>query len=197
MVAVAAAALQLETALDLLGYEPSNRNMTDSVTNRDSVMLTIIDYRDDLAPLFHDINAEWINALFVMEDVDRLILENPRETIIDPGGIILFVAESTLGIVGTCALKPAGPGAYELTKMGVLESARGKKAGEYLLAAAITRARTLDIDSLFLLTNHMCASAIHLYEKAGFVHDAAIMQRYGGRYARCDVAMSYPLDQAI
>ena len=27
------------------------------------------------------------------------------------------------------------------------------------------------------------------YEKAGFVHDDWVMQTYGARYARCDVAM--------
>ena len=48
-------------------------------------------------------------------------------------------------------------------------------------------------EQLYLLTNRKCEAAIHLYEKAGFRHDAAIMARYGARYARCDVAMDYPL----
>ena len=47
------------------------------------------------------------------------------------------------------------------------------------------------IKTLYLLTNHICAPAIHLYEKAGFRHDAEIMARYGARYERCDVAMRY------
>jgi ribosomal protein S18 acetylase RimI-like enzyme len=44
---------------------------------------------------------------------------------------------------------------------------------------------------LYLLSNKKSAAAIHLYEKLGFVHDAEIMQTYGARYARCDVAMRY------
>ena len=45
--------------------------------------------------------------------------------------------------------------------------------------------------TLYLLTNRKCAPAIHLYEKLGFEHDAAIMAEYGARYKRCDVAMRY------
>jgi GNAT superfamily N-acetyltransferase len=153
--------------------------------------LTIHDYSDDLAIHFRDINAEWINAMFRLEDTDREVLDNPRARIIDAGGVILFVEAPGLGIVGTCALQKTGPTGYELTKMGVRESARGLKAGEYLLAAVIRRAMALGADPLYLLTNAKCAAAIHLYEKLGFQHDADIMARYGARYERCDVAMRY------
>jgi GNAT superfamily N-acetyltransferase len=153
--------------------------------------LTIHEYSDDLAIHFRDINAEWITAMFRLEDADREVLDNPRAKIIEPGGVILFVEAPGLGIVGTCALQKTGPTGYELTKMGVRESARGLKAGEFLLAAVIQRAMALGADPLYLLTNAKCAAAIHLYEKLGFQHDADIMARYGARYERCDVAMRY------
>ncbi|HLM52404.1 MAG TPA: GNAT family N-acetyltransferase, partial [Pseudoxanthomonas sp.] len=116
---------------------------------------------------------------------------NPRARIIEPGGVILFVEAAGLGIVGACALQKTGPAGYELTKMGVRESARGMKAGEFLLAAVIERARSLRADPLYLLTSSKCRPAIHLYGKLGFRHDADIMAQYGARYARCDVAMRY------
>ena len=156
-----------------------------------SAGLTLLGWDDSRARDFHDINAEWISAMFVLEPADRESLEQPRATIIDRGGDILFVADPDLGVIGTCALRANGDGAVELTKMGVRESARGKKAGEFLLAAAIARGRALGADPLYLLTNRACAAAIHLYEKAGFVHDPAIMRDYGARYARADVAMRY------
>ena len=154
-------------------------------------VLTIREYSDDLAGHFHDINAEWINAMFRLEAIDREVLENPRAKIIDPGGVVLFVEAKGLGIVGTCALLKTGANSFELTKMGVRESARGLKAGEFLLSAAIERAMTLNADPLYLLTNAKCAAAVHLYEKLGFRHDAEIMAKYGALYARCDVAMRY------
>ncbi len=151
--------------------------------------LRIIAYDDALAGAFHDTNAEWIETMFVLEPHDRTVLENPRRHIIDAGGTILFVEAEGSGIIGTCALMPSGDGHWELTKMGVRESARGLKAGTFLLAAVIGHARSLSPGDLYLLTNRRCAAAIHLYEKHGFVHSADIMARYGGTYERCDVAM--------
>ena len=156
-----------------------------------SEVITLHEFSVDLAGHFHDINAEWINAMFRLEETDRDVLENPRAKIIDAGGVILFVEASGLGIVGACALQKTGATSYELTKMGVRESARGMKAGEFLLAAIIDRASSLGAEPLYLLTNARCAAAIHLYEKLGFRHDADIMARYGARYERCDVAMRY------
>lgn len=151
---------------------------------------TLHDYSDELARHFREINEEWINAMFRIEDTDRELLDNPRG-LIELGGVILFVEAKGLGIVGTCALKKTGPTAFELTKMGVRESARGLKAGEYLLAATIERAMSLGADPLYLLTNSRCGPAIHLYEKHGFRHDPEIMAKYAARYDRCDVAMRY------
>lgn len=154
-------------------------------------ILKIHEFSDQLAHHFHDINAEWINAMFKLEATDREVLENPRTRIVDAGGVILFVEARGLGIVGTCALQKTGEHSYELTKMGVRETARGLKAGEFLLAAVIERAMQLKAEPLYLLSNARCAAGIHLYEKLGFEHDAGIMAEYGARYARCDVAMRY------
>ncbi|MCA8890781.1 MAG: bifunctional helix-turn-helix transcriptional regulator/GNAT family N-acetyltransferase [Hyphomonas sp.] len=157
--------------------------------------LRLVEYDDRLAPEFDAITREWVEDMFTLEEKDIEIIEHPREMIIDRGGVILFVEADGLGIIGTCALMPVDGDAFELTKMGVRASARGLKAGDFLLQRTIERARQLPIGSLFLLTNKKCAAAIHLYEKAGFVHDADIMDRYGKRYARCDVAMSYDLSR--
>lgn len=154
-------------------------------------MLKIIEYRDELAPLFHDINAEWISTMFVIEKVDRHVLQNPRKTIIDKGGDILFVEVEGRGIVGAGALKWSEPGQLELTKMGVQSDLRGLKAGEFLLNALIERAATMKPERLYLLTNKKCEAAIHLYAKCGFEHDAELLAKAQHHYARCDVAMTY------
>ncbi|MFM9853522.1 MAG: GNAT family N-acetyltransferase [Sphingomonadaceae bacterium] len=155
--------------------------------------LTIIDYHKGLAQAFHDINVQWIENMFVVEAHDAHVLSHPDEMIIEPGGAILFVASPDQGILGTGALMKSAEGEFELTKMGVLETARGLKAGEFLLRHLIERARLMTVKKLYLLTNHKCAAAIHLYEKLGFVHSEAIMRDYGHSYDRCDVAMEFPL----
>lgn len=176
--------------LDLIGRIEANlgeRSMTDRVA--DAVM--ILPWAPERARAFHDINAAWITEMFALEPHDLEVLENPQAMIIDRGGDILFAHVDGLGIVGACALMPADDGAVELTKMGVLASARGRKVGEVLLAAVLTRAQAMRCDPLFLLTNRKCGPAIHLYEKLGFRHDSEIMARYGASYDRCDVAMRY------
>jgi DNA-binding MarR family transcriptional regulator len=154
-------------------------------------VLAIREFSEERARDFHDINAEWIETMFRLEPTDREVLENPQRCIVAPGGTILFVEAQGLGVVGTCALQKTGEGAFELTKMGVRASARGLKAGEFLLGAMIERAGAMGAEKLYLLTNKRCEAAIHLYEKLGFRHDAGIMADYGARYERCDVAMLY------
>jgi DNA-binding MarR family transcriptional regulator len=161
------------------------------VASRARDVLTVREYSDELAKNFYAINAEWIESMFSLESKDREILTKPRETILDPGGFILFVESAELGVVGTCALMKIEDGVFELTKMGVLERARGRKAGELMLQTALTRANTMNIDTLYLLTNAKCVPAIKLYEKLGFRHDAEILTKYGAEYARCNVAMRY------
>ncbi len=155
--------------------------------------LELVDFSDALADDFRRINAEWIGAMYTMEATDHDVLDNPRARIIDRGGAILYARADDLGIIGTCALQQTEPGVFELTKMGVLAAARGRKVGEFLLAGVIERARRMNMQTLYLLTNRKSEAAIHLYEKLGFFHDADIMARYGRKYARCNVAMRYPL----
>lgn len=153
--------------------------------------LRIRPYDPSLAAQFRDINTEWIETMFVLEDSDKAVLGDPDSHIIAPGGDILFVEREGVGIVGACALRRAAPGVYELTKMGVTLQARGHNAGAFLLNAMLERARAMPVDLLYLLTSGKCAAAVHLYEKHGFVHDAAIMTRFGRDYDRCNVAMRY------
>ncbi len=177
--------------LDAIEAALDRKPLHDRAADAASRGLSVEPFSDALAGVFHDINAAWIETMFTMEATDRDVLDNPRARIVDQGGDILFVRLADIGIVGAGALQKTGERQFELTKMGVLESARGRKAGAFLLDALISRAAALNAKTLYLLTNSACAPAIHLYEKAGFVHDAEIKARFGSRYARSDVAMRY------
>ena len=155
--------------------------------------LAIRAYTDALAPDFYAINAEWIEAMFRLEDEDRRILSDPRGVIVEPGGVVLFVEAPDLGIVGAGALMKVADGVYELTKMGVAPRAQGRGAGEALLRALVARAEAIGVEELYLLTHPKCAAAIRLYEKVGFVHDPALLAVRGGKYTRATVAMRYPV----
>ncbi len=148
-------------------------------------------FHDRLAADFARINRQWIEAMYALEAVDEAQLADPRGEIVDPGGDILFVEDPELGIVGTCGLLKTGEAEFELIKMAVLPEARGRGAGEFLLRATIERAFAMGAERLFLLTNGKSEAAIRMYGRNGFVHDAEILARCGGEYARCDVAMRY------
>lgn len=153
--------------------------------------LEFLEYSPALRHHFKEINEQWITRMFTLEAGDRSTLDHPDEKIINRGGKIWFAKHKTLGIVGTGALLKKDANNFELTKMGVLENARGLKVGERLLQHMLQETKSMKIDMLFLLTNKLCEAAIHLYEKNGFVHDEKIMDAYGSLYERCNVAMLY------
>jgi N-acetylglutamate synthase-like GNAT family acetyltransferase len=142
-----------------------------------------------LNAVFKKINEEWITEMFALESKDKKVLDYPEDEILNKGGHILFVGNIELGIFGAGALIKTAEDEYELSKMGVLKTARGLKAGDFLLSLLIVLAKKINSKKLYLLTNKKCEAAIHLYLKHGFEHSSDIMQSYSKEYARCDVAM--------
>lgn len=116
------------------------------------------------------------------------MLERPDSFIIEPGGHIYFL-EAEGRIVGTYALyKLEEPGHYELAKMAVDETQRGKGYGRLLMSHAIEQAHQLKAEALILRSNSQLKSALRLYKAFGFV-DAPDLLVAGNDYARANVAM--------
>ena len=151
----------------------------------------IVGWDPAFAADFKRLNVEWVESMFRVEPGDLAVLDHPIETIIAPGGDILF-ARLNAETVGCCALKPDANGrSVELTKMAVAPNVRGLKIGEHILKSAIRRFEESGFEEMYLFSNSICGPAIHLYEKFGFVHDPEINRRFGGRYSRADVHMRY------
>jgi len=134
---------------------------------------------------FRDINLEWIERFFVVEDKDRETLNNPKKYFLDPGGAI-FMAMDGDNPVGAVALIVMGGGSVELSKMGVRPAAQGKGVGRRLIAAAVSHARELGMKRVYIETNSILAPAIKLYHEAGFV---PLKERIPTPYARADVQL--------
>jgi GNAT superfamily N-acetyltransferase len=130
--------------------------------------MEIVSFQNKYAKAFYDLNIEWLETYFYVEDYDREVLSNPDKYILEPGGYIFFAIEN--GIVqGTVALMKAGNNAFELTKMAVLPKQRGKKTGQKLMQHCIDFARENKFDKLFLYSNTILENAIYIYRKYGFV----------------------------
>jgi len=141
---------------------------------------------------FRQLNEEWIVRYFALEKKDVEALSDPRRTILDGGGRILFAVRDAVAI-GCCALVAIGPREFEVAKMAVTESAQGLGIGRRLLLAAIGTARAAGASRLFLETNSVLTTAIRLYESVGFRHLPA-ERRQASPYARSDVQMEMLLD---
>jgi N-acetylglutamate synthase-like GNAT family acetyltransferase len=117
---------------------------------------------------FYDLNIEWLEKYFHVEDHDRDVLSNPEKYIINKGGIILF-AEFNGHLVGTVALMPTkNKDTYELTKMAVNLNYRDKKIGQKLLVKIISIAEKMSFKKIILYSNRKLKNAIHLYLKYNF-----------------------------
>src|SRR5262245_45041246 len=137
---------------------------------------------------FIRLNEQWISEHFSIEESDRKLAANPFKIVSDGGHIISLVEDGR--VVGVCALFKVSEDRYELARMAVEPSERGKGYGEALLTAALSRAREKGAATVSLGSNTMLVSAIALYRKHGF---KTISEGPHPEYARCNILMEVTL----
>ena len=150
--------------------------------------ITIINYEPKLAPYFKAINAAWIEQYFKLEEHDLHQLDTPKESILEPGGAILFASYGDQ-IAGTCALIKTGEKEFELAKMGVDEKYRGKQIGKTLLKAAVEKAKAMGAIKIWLGSSTKLQPALRLYEQFDFKR----VPLQPSPYARADIRMELNL----
>ncbi|MDF2192834.1 GNAT family N-acetyltransferase [Paraflavitalea sp. CAU 1676] len=132
-------------------------------------MINIILYEDRYAADFKRLNLEWLDKYNLTESHDLMVLNDPRGTIIDRGGII-YLAQAGDEIVGSAALMKEGEGEYEFAKMAVTPEWQGKGISRLLIDQCMQTARDWKVKKLSLFSNSQLKTAISLYEKYGFRH---------------------------
>jgi putative acetyltransferase len=138
----------------------------------DSTMKPEVEFREfraEDATAFRELNEDWIEKNFGLEEKDRETLNDPEGHILKRGGRI-FMAFAEGKAVGCCALLAVRPGVFEVGKMTVAESSRGLGIGRRMLAYTVAQGKALGAESLYLETNKKLVDAIHLYESMGFQH---------------------------
>jgi ribosomal protein S18 acetylase RimI-like enzyme len=116
-------------------------------------------------------------------------LTDPAGQILAHGGQI-FVALQDEVVVGTCAVVPHGPGAFEVAKLAVASTARGRGIGRQLIDACLGYARQRGARQAVLVSNSRLEAALRLYEQRGFRY-APLPARMP--YATADVYMELEL----
>ena len=153
--------------------------------------INIINFQDNFEKDFYDLNIEWLEYFFQVEEYDYEVLSNSKKYIINKGGKIFF-AESAGNIIGTVALMPTkNKLVFELTKMAVKPEYRNKGIGKKLLKKCIDYSKSNSYSSIILYSNKKLNNAIHLYRNFGFKE---IRMEKKSPYLRANIKMIWTND---
>jgi ribosomal protein S18 acetylase RimI-like enzyme len=136
----------------------------------------VTDFKSQYSSQFYQLNRLWIEESWVLEDSDKKDLLNP-EIIIHNGGQIFF-AISKHEVIGTVAMIKNSDKIYELAKMTVKSSHRGKGIANLLMDKCIEFAFKKNASEIFLISNDSLTVARNLYEKYGFKEVVLDSQKY-------------------
>ncbi len=151
----------------------------------EQLKVNIIAFDKQYANDFTQLNFEWLEKYFYIEDYDREVLTNPKKYILEDGGEIFFALIDDK-VVGTVALIKREEGVFELSKMAVTEDYKGMRIGQKLMYSCIDFAGQRGMKRLFLDSNRKLTPAITLYHKVGFKE---IPVPVDSPYERCNIRM--------
>ena len=147
-------------------YEPCFIGLKGIGGNMDN-NIEIIGYDEKFHADFKRMNLEYLDKYNLTESHDMIILDNPEEIVLGRGGF-LWLAKAGDEIVGTVGLMNEGHGIFELIKMCVAESWRGRGISKLLMETCLRKVKELRGEKLFLFSNHQLQTALKLYSKYGF-----------------------------
>ena len=139
---------------------------------------------------YKKLSMEWLEKFDLFEEADRVMLEHPKEYILDKEGYI-FLAHYDNTIVGTIAVIKIGESSFEILKLGVNENFQGLGIGRKLMVYCLDLCKQLQARKIILETNTKLVSAIKLYESLGFKEIPLI----GAMYETADYKMELELNK--
>lgn len=149
-------------------------------------MITIEEHSPARRDDFKQLNIEWIEHWFSVEQADLDVLDDPEGHVIEPGGRIFYAVDETGAAVGCVALKAEGEGVFELSKMAVSPTRRGTGVGRLLMDAVLDAFRADGGTMLYLESNRRLEPALALYRRSGFVEREP---PHPSPYSRADIYM--------
>jgi putative acetyltransferase len=149
----------------------------------------VVSYREEFKAAFEQLNRDWIETYFVLEEPDREVFSDPRAKILASGGEIFFVVDGDQ-VQGTCAVIRHNADDCEIAKMAVAPGARGRGFGDLLMERAIAYATDIGARRVIIVSNTVLEPAIRLYRKHGFVQ---VPLETDGRYQRANIRLEREL----
>jgi len=143
----------------------------------DGEMIEIIPYKDSYKASLRKLTLEWLEKYVSVEPEDELFLDDPGQYVFSKDGAI-YLALYDNAMVGTVALYKLAERNYELAKLAVTESYKGKRIGCALIEHGIATCRGWGADTITLFTTKRLEAAYRLYLKYGFREVADEKQKY-------------------
>ncbi len=155
-------------------------------------MVRIIDYEQKHHEDFRRLNLEWLEKYNLAESHDLQVLDDPKGTILDRGGVI-YMAEENGRLIGSAALMKEAEGIYELAKMAVDPQWRGKGISKLLIEKCLDTARSWNAKKVTLYSNSQLQTALSLYKKYGFYHIGTENSPYVTADVRMELNLAHEL----
>mgnify|MGYP003402254793 FL=1 len=131
--------------------------------------IKIVEYSDHYQQGFKSLNLEWLDKYNLTESHDLEVLNDPQGTILDKGGFIWLALDENK-LIGSAALAKEHEGEFELAKMAVTSTYRGRGISKLLIETCLQKAKEIGAKKLSLFSNHQLLTALKLYEKYGFYY---------------------------
>lgn len=131
-----------------------------SIEQKDNTALAKI-----IRDIFVEFDAPMVGTVYSDPDTDRLyeVFQHPGST--------YFLAEEDGVVLGGCGIYPTKglpEGCAELVKFYLSPAARGKGLGKVLMDKAVAAAPGLGYKQIYLESFPQLATAVNMYERAGF-----------------------------
>ena len=143
-------------------------------------------YKND----FIEMNKAWISKMFAMEPEDERELGN-IEPYVEKGSQIFFALDEEEKVMACCMIAPREDGDWEIMKFAARGMYTGTGAGSACLKACIDYAKELHLPKIIIVSNRMCAHAVHLYRKFGFEEIPVDKERFP--FERANIAFEMML----
>ncbi|NNE99958.1 MAG: bifunctional helix-turn-helix transcriptional regulator/GNAT family N-acetyltransferase [Pyrinomonadaceae bacterium] len=174
----------LETRIAKSGF----RSRTLKCLDHDA-SVKIVEFEPEYARDFADLNYEWIEEMYEIEEHDREQLENP-DLIINAGGQILLALIGRQAVGTVALIQMEEPGSFELAKMAVTRDFRGLQIGKKLMVASIEYSKRVGKKRIILESNRKQIPAVKMYRDFGFIE---IEQDPNSEFQRADIRMKLEL----
>ncbi|MDO4306633.1 MAG: GNAT family N-acetyltransferase [Eubacteriales bacterium] len=149
--------------------------------------MEIVEYQEKYKKDFIELNTQWVERYFVMEQADREVLEHVEE-LLKTGAMIYFAVENGK-VLATCMAMPLGADVWEICKLAASGQYTGTGAGSAVFKASMDYAVAQGAKKLTLISNRRLKPALHIYEKFGF-REVPLNKAYWG-FDRADIEFEY------